>query len=671
MLKYKYDLKAGSSCLDIIKDSDLLISLPLSVSINGISSEFEGREQTDDEITLFGKDQTLTAAFFDDCITLNYKRRFDEPTSIFEVKAFDGGIRFPSFDRAFTPQARNNGHKNLDFFAHLPDISSNGYFTPPILQFTIGSARGNVSFGLLDIPSTKLCKLTEQMSFLVESLGGNIAVSEYSMPELVIYFPRDEWEAISDFRELLIRFGRYTPEKSLSQIPEWWKRPMVCIYGDQLTEDCVGKAIDQEWVEQIARLAKTEWEMQDFNFVIDDSWQLSHSMMPVVDEARFPDLRGFIENMHAEGHHVLLWMTPLMDKITNGFRTRSQELGLITDHECPGGYYKQFPGTYYIDYTSDSARQFLRECCEMLFGKGKGALNADGVKLDFLSNHRDPAESRTYQHPESGMGMREMYLFYKLFYEEAKRVKPDAIIDATVGDPRFEKFVDFNRMHDTHSGNIEKDLRVRISTLACPELLVDSDGALMFKAWLKAHYIDAAVYGIPANYYTKKYQDYTMKPEDYRTLCAARTPEEHERLSLLERKQLGRLLQMVKHRPEGTPLYTGGGWVLKDGERITAQSKDGMTVVYYPTEKCSTGYIFTFKDEVIELPLYGRKFSALRGGDIINGNLQVDYARDRVLLHIEPGTLYTFEDKDGEDSIERAFARGITAGAEGDTDYVN
>ena len=666
-----FTVKTENGALSVYKADKLFISLPIAFTVNGEKSELTVRGQSDSEVVFEGNGEEARIGIYEDCFKISYKKKFDSVTPIYEVRAFVGGVRLPDFDRAFTPQARNNGCKNLDFFSHLPDISSNGYFTPPLLQFTIGSKSGYASFGLLDIPDTKICRLTEDMDFLVQSSGGNIKTTEYVMPEVVVYFPDDEWGAISDFRELLIRFDKYVPEKKrFSELPEWWRRPMVCIYGDQLIEECVGQSIDDEWVDKIATLAERDWGMKEFNLVIDDSWQLPHSMKPVVDKKRFPDLRGFIEGLRKRGHHVLLWMTPLMDKITNGFKTRSEELSVVTDYLCPSPYYKDFPGTYYLDYTSDGARQFIRETVEMLFGTGDGQLAADGVKLDFLANHRDPALTQTYAHPERGIGMREMYLFYEMFYEEAKKVNPDVIIDATVGDPRFEKFVDYNRMHDTHSGNMEKDFRVRISSLACPDLLIDSDGALMFKAWLKPHYIDAAVYGIPANYYTQMYQDHRMKPERFENV-GARIPDPDEELYPKEKLQLGRLFEMTKHRPDGTPRYTGRGWALYDGKTVTAESFYGSTVVYYPTDKNPCGHIFTFRDEVIEIPLYGRKFGKLTGVDIPAGNMQIDYARDRVLVHLEPGTVYTFLEVDEHNSIEQAFSFGNAKSAESDTNYVN
>jgi hypothetical protein len=83
------------------------------------------------------------------------------------------------------------------------------------------------------------------------------------------------------------------------------------------------------------------------------------------------------------------------------------------------------------------------------------------------------------------------------------------------------------------------------------------------------------------------------------------------------------------------------------------------------------GYVFTFRDEAIEIPLYGRKFGKLSGGKVINQNVQVDYARDRVIIHLEPGKVYSFENKDEGDSIELAFIKRTFSGAEGDINYVN
>lgn len=266
------------------------------------------------------------------------------------------------------------------------------------------------------------------------------------------------------------------------------------------------------------------------------------------------------------------------------------------------------------------------------------------------------------------MALTELLLFYEMFYEEAKKVKPDVIIDSTVGDPRFEHVLDFNRLHDTHCGTIEKEMRARIASLGCPDLPIDSDGALMFNSWLKVHYISAALYSVPSNYYLKKYHDVSTNSNgDY----IYGVPDERKNLSIEEKKQFGNLFKMVKYRPDGHALMESfGNWVLKDGDKVNGITQRGETVVYYPTDENDTGYIFTFQDEVIIIPLHGRKISNITPAPK-NDYLLVDYARDIAIMRLTPGVLHTFKNIDSGDSIERIFAKNAATQVESEMNYVN
>ena len=142
-------------------------------------------------------------------------------------------------------------------------------------------------------------------------------------------------------------------------------------------------------------------------------------------------------------------------------------------------------------------------------------------------------------------------------------------------------------------------------------------------------------------------------------------------LSIEEKHQLGTLLSMTQYRPDGVPcLDSFGNWSLKDGETINAISQKGETVVYYPTAKNDTGYIFTWQDETIILPLHGRKFAQLEPAADCK-NMLIDYARDRVILHLEPGKLYTFKNVDDGSGINRIFQRKNSTEVEADMNYVN
>lgn len=675
-----YEFRINDNVINVYINNKRFLSVGASFSVNGNVSNLSPGEISDKRAVFSGKNEEMEFDFFDDCIKVSCKKTFENDTPIYITKLFatpETSINVANLDRGFTPQARNNKGRNLEFYRHLPDISANGYFSPPLLNFSLGNSDNWVSFGLLDLPDTKICKMDNDKSFLVESCGGNKIIKSgesYDIPSVIITFPKDEWDGITLFRQKLIDFGRYTPQKcEFSKIPSWWKNPFVCTYGDQMLEDRVGQRIDEAWVTEIVNKTEENYGIKNMNLIIDDSWQLPHAFEPICATDRFPDIRKFIDGMHDRGHHVILWQTTMFDAISNGFETRAQRLNVLSEYKYtgendPGGYFKSVGvEAASIDYTADNARRFLREICEIMFGSGEGQYNADGIKADFIGMTRDPEKTQTYMHPEKGVGIKELKLFYEMLYEEAKKVKPDVIIDCTVGDPRFEQYIDFNRLHDTHCGTIEKDIRAAIASRACPNLPIDSDGAMMFTTWIKNHYTSSAIYGVPSLYYIKDFHDIC----DNEKITLGYGRKDKTKLTATEKIHLGNLLQMTKHRPDGeAKMQNYGNWTLEKDGKVNAMCQRGETVVYYPTENNDTGYIFTWLDEVICIPLYGRKISELKGSKEVKF-LMADYAKDIAYLTITPGEVYTFKNADDGTSIDRNFIEAKGINSETDMNYVN
>ncbi len=662
IVKKLYTAEIGETEVRLFRNDKLFLTLPAGIRIGEQDFPLTLEAESDNTAAFRLGTAVMIFAFDGDAVRVEAAYTPSEELAVTEARLFSRegcGLSLIGFDRAFTPQPRNNTYINCDYFHHLPDLSLNGYHYPPILNFSIGSKEGWASFGLLDIPDTKQCRMEDSGAILVESCGGHkriAAGSVYRIPRILITFPQDEFDGIALFRKKLIELGLYTPTRpDFTELPDWWKYPQCCTYGDQLIETRVGQKIDTEWVRAFVERSEKEYGIEHMVLCIDDSWQPPHAIGPDVDTTRFPDLRGFIDEMHARGHKVMLWYTPMFEKIDNGFETRAQKLGVLTNYKMPGLYFDYFPNCYATDYTHDNAEQFLRETARILFGDGEGELNADAVKLDFLGSIRDPALSKEpYAHPERGLGMREMYHYYEMFHRLAHEVKPDVMINATTSEPRFEHLIDVSRLHDTHSSEMEKETRAHIMTLACPDLPVDTDGALMFPDWLRRNQISTAVCGIPSNYYTLAYgrKDYLI-PDD-------------------EKRRLGTLMKMTALRPAGTPVYLEDGkWQLIDKNgRINAETFRGETVVYYPTEEGGLGYIFSFLNETMTLPLHGRHFSELTPTPDHEFCL-VDYARDRVTLWVKRGVVYTFRDKDDGNSIDRVFSGSVASHVEEDVNYVN
>ena len=427
--------------LSVLRKGKEFLALPAAFSVNGKGYSPRLLESDGTHALFSDGMSSILFTFYEDAITV--AATLTAPSgglAVEKTHLFVGGTMAPlGFDRAFTPQPRNNNTRNCAFYSSLPDISANGYHTPPLLNFSLGSPAGWVSYGLLDIPDTRTCRMEKDGSFLIESCGGHKKIpmgERYEIPRVVISFPKDEYDGITLFRDLLQRFGVYTPRRpAWSRLPSWWRYPQFCTYGDQLIEHRVGQLIDDAWVREFVKRCEDDFGVRHMVICIDDSWQLPHSIGPCVDTERFPDLRGLIDDMHARGHRVMLWYTPMFEKIDNGVESRAKRLGVLSDDAMTSRYFDNFPNCYAVDYTADGAEQFLRETAEILFGDGEGCLNADAVKLDFLANLRDPAEASGYAHPERGIGMREYYRYYELFSLAAKAVKPDAMLNATLADP--------------------------------------------------------------------------------------------------------------------------------------------------------------------------------------------------------------------------------------------
>lgn len=656
MYQASYDQK--SHCLMIKKNGENWFSIPFACAVNGQVYAPEFVDQKGNVLEFSNDHAGMTAILKEDCIEVSFALNCKEDTPIYEACYFKdqmGGMRIGHFDRALTSQPRRNNCHNMDFFKNLPDCSLNGYFYPTMLNFTLGNAQGWVAFGLLDLPDSYQYKLKEDLSILAESCGGNkiiAAGTTYKMPRLLITFPETDWDSMALFRSKLLEYGLFTPSKKpLSQLPAWWRDPLVCTYGDELSTLLLPDVkmndprFNADWVRMLVDTAEQKWGIRHMNIVLDAFWQLHFALDPKVDEARFGNMRDFVDEMHERGHHVIAWITPIFDNTNNGFVTRSQKLDVLSStYVEPLGV----PGSYMLDMTSDNIEQYFSEVCQVLFGNGEGEYNFDGVKMDYIGMFRDPAKTGPYRHPEKGLGIREIKIFYETFYKAAKSVKADALVNCSVTEPRFEHLIDQNRMHDTHAGTIEKEYRARLATNACPDLLIDSDGALMLTDWAKHHYISAAIFSIPSNYYTLTYHDRPLDDRDY--------------------KPMGNLLQFTVNKPDGHPVFESiGNWKLVDDHgNINGRSINGNTVVYYPWEQNKKGYIFTWQNETVIIPLYGRKFGNL---NIPVEGYQVDYARDQVLIRLEPGVIYTFESIDEGDSISNLFR---THGAIlGDVEYSN
>ncbi|MBQ9921118.1 MAG: hypothetical protein IJO52_02950, partial [Clostridia bacterium] len=392
----------------------------------------------------------------------------------------------------FNPQPRNMNGINRGFYRNFPDSSlDNGYFSPPPLHFSIGNRNGFVCFGLLDVPNSVKYNLSPDLGILAELPAGHIVTKKgdtYKAPRLMLFFHDEEWESITLYRNKLLEKGIISADDSdVTSFPKWWKNPFIVTYGDQMMElqynwyddtDWGCDAFTEEWMEMWLARAEEKLGFDEFTIIIDAFWQHKYSSEGIPNRTRFPNLRKFIDKCHAHGHKVMLWQAPYVDNTANGFETLSQKYGVITKDRYISPIIEE-ETVFHIDFTADNISEYLSDVAHQLFGNGEGELDCDGLKLDFLMQINDPAEKKTpYLNSSNGIGAREVFRFYEIFNREAKKVKPDVLLNGSTCDPRIQKYCHMNRLHDIQKVYEERELRARVSTMACPDMLVDSGGAI-------------------------------------------------------------------------------------------------------------------------------------------------------------------------------------------------
>ena len=558
---------------------------------------------------------SLSFLLNDDSIEVSFSADAKEDAYVEETELFRNGRKgmyMVDCVRRFTPAPRNNFGVNRAFENVFCDCTMNAYFAPPPLNFCVGNRNGYIAFGLLDLPNSYEYKMTNNLGILVEKCGGKLLTAKgtsYNAPRLLITFPKTNWESISLFREELEK-RNLLPEKR-KHTPSWWKRPLIVTYGDQIMElqynwysddDWGSPYFTLEWLEMWLDRAEKKLGSTDFTIVVDAFWQHKYSAEAKVDASRFKNMRQFIDKCHEKGHKVLLWSTPLFDNPDNGFQTLAQKFGVLSPDRLTGGI---VDGKYYIDYTADNIDEYFYELSRMFFGDDPDALNCDGLKMDFLANLRNPEKDVHYLNPNNGIGIKEMYCFYDKFQKAAQKIKPDVCLNGSGCDPRFENVMAMNRLHDIQNVYEERELRARASLLACPNLIIDSDGAIMLTDWVKETYIKAVVYSTPSLYYVNMFHDGVSLSDE-------------------EMRNLGALLSLSAEKTDGDVCYDeNGDWKIYSEGRITAQTF-GKEYLFICDGKKHFN-IFTWEKGKFLIPVYDYTFKEIpENCRITDGILTVD-----------------------------------------------
>lgn len=284
--------------------------------------------------------------------------------------------------------------------------------------------------------------------------------------------------------------------------PDWWSEPIQCGWGAQCQLAGVGGGRAPDYCTQANYdqfLGALEAHGLDPGIlVLDDKWQAAYGTCEA-DTAKWPDLRGWIDRQHAKGRRVLLWL-------------KAWDAEGLPPDQCVRNFAGQ---PIAADPSNPAYAATLRQAIRLMLGPG--GYDADGFKIDFSA--RTPSGPGLTRHGRE-WGVELLHKLLAIIYDEAKRVKPDALIMTHTPNPYFATVTDMIRLNDINGGAPvvpQMIHRAKVARAACPALLIDTDNWPMpsrdqWRAYLQVQ----NELGVPSLYFATELDTMEpLEPEDY------------------------------------------------------------------------------------------------------------------------------------------------------------
>lgn len=342
-----------------------------------------------------------------------------------------------------------------------------GYMTPPLLAFPfIGKFPGSCALGLapqaggynIDHFRCEFATFREGL-FSTDFLGYTEVAGTHTLPALVLTSGDDVFSALSVYSDWLYRSGGCRRVER-DAVPRWWLGPFFCGWGEQshYTPGNVFAGANQKaYTGMSARL--DELGLKPSAIIIDDKWQGQYGEL-LPDPAKWPDMRAFVDAEHAKGRKVVLWLKSWDNE---GLRAEECVRCLCTP--------------YGADPTSPVYCRRIQETMRRLLSSEPGCFNCDGFKIDFANCM--PLGRNLATHERGVYGIELLKRLMTLFYESAKAVKPDCLINNSCSHPYFAEVTDQCRLHD-YNGQLRslwevREFRAKLFKIAFPGISVDTD----------------------------------------------------------------------------------------------------------------------------------------------------------------------------------------------------
>jgi hypothetical protein len=421
-------------------------------------------------------------------------------------------------------------------------------FTPAPLNLSFKTAAGWFSIGLAELPDASVYRFKDKAIWLDYAWQKlRLSVGQlYRFPALVFTFNESPWEAVGDFSNYIRTNYQVRTKPSRTEIkPDWWRNPLVSTWGEQTIQRITSNhpQFTTDWVQDYVKQQEAALACPTFTLIIDDNWSRAYG--DPHPSNRFRNLRALIDSCHSQGHKVILFWKAW----------KVEASSIATDFNLLDGEY--------VDASHQLFESYVDSCCQILFSSDSTGLNADGIKIDYLFLARNPATAN-YANAANGMGIKEVRRYLEIFYRQAKKYKPDALIMSTAIDPHFSDVQDMVRINDDWDNKTIREKRARIITQALPEMLINGDGVDMSVKIANYHFVTSMIYGVPSIQYLTRYPDGGIESMD--------------------KLMFSQLLQLYAQKPAGRLKFVDyGNWQIinKDGDVSIESIRAGKGLLFY------------------------------------------------------------------------------------------
>jgi len=241
------------------------------------------------------------------------------------------------------------------------------------------------------------------------------------LPTAIILHSGDYFNALVQFRQIMVKRGFPLP----TSFSPWAYEPSWCAWGYER---------DFKFEEIKSTLPKVK-EL-GFKWVgLDDGWQTANGDWEVRAD-KYPGgeegLKKFIKELHEQGFKVQLWWVPF-DAAPNSKLIKEHPDWLLINEKGerqPISWWN----TYYLDPSYPPVIEYTRKLIQKFFKEW----DIDGLKIDGqLLNAVPPCYNPAHNHKDPEESYRSTPAFFKMIFEEARKIKPNAVIQICPGGEVF------------------------------------------------------------------------------------------------------------------------------------------------------------------------------------------------------------------------------------------